>query len=154
VRSGWGAVVDGPSRAVGDRAAWMRFHTNDVHIESRHGCVCWGRVQCPCQVQQAKQASTLPPAAPGAAPGSPPVGELRYAGSPQVPRWTAATFSTNSTVNRSTAYNLPVAQHTEAVKIYHATPAMGVYSHAPMIAFVQGVFLASWKNGAASVASF
>jgi hypothetical protein len=48
VRSGWGAVVDGPSNGVGDSAAWLRIHTNDVHIDSEHGCVCWGRVKCPC----------------------------------------------------------------------------------------------------------
>lgn len=48
VRSSWGAVIDGPSEGVGDRDAWLRLHVADVHIESEHGCVCWGRVECPC----------------------------------------------------------------------------------------------------------
>lgn len=48
VRSGWTAVIDGPSYGVGDRDAWLRINVEDLHVESEHGCKCWGKVTCPC----------------------------------------------------------------------------------------------------------
>merc|ERR1711862_806961 len=44
VRSGWAAVVDGPSATIGDRDAMMKFRLKNVHIESENGWVCWGNV--------------------------------------------------------------------------------------------------------------
>lgn len=49
VRSGWAAVIDGPSPAVGDSDAALRLRVKDVRIETRsrspkHGWTCWGHV--------------------------------------------------------------------------------------------------------------
>eukprot|EP01052_Picozoa_sp_SAG31_P008738 SAG31_NODE_446_length_15587_cov_29.651989_1_plen_649_part_00 len=70
----------------------------------------------------------------------------------RIPSWTAPPFDKSAPVSKTAAYGLPVAQHTAAVKVYNATMdwtgGFGVYSHAPMIAFHGGFFIASWKNGA------
>jgi hypothetical protein len=44
VRSGFKAVIDGPSFAIGDRDASLRLRVDDVHIHATHGSVCWGNV--------------------------------------------------------------------------------------------------------------
>ena len=44
VRSGWAAVIDGPSNGVGDQDAVLNLRLRDVHINARHGWTCWGRV--------------------------------------------------------------------------------------------------------------
>jgi len=44
IRSGWAAVIDGPSPQIGDRDASLAFHMKNVHIEAAHGWVCWGNV--------------------------------------------------------------------------------------------------------------
>jgi hypothetical protein len=41
---------------------------------------------------------------------------------------------------------LPVLPNVTAIKIYNATRATGVYSHAPMLSYHRGLLLASWKN--------
>ena len=38
------------------------------------------------------------------------------------------------------AYDLPVAQHSSAVRIYNATREWGVYSHGAMLSFYGGIF--------------
>ena len=76
-----------------------------------------------------------------------------------VPAWTAPPFDAEAGVNETVAYGMPVVQHTAAVKIYNASSDwtdakvangsfFGVYSHAPMIGFFDGFFVASWKNAA------
>ena len=69
----------------------------------------------------------------------------------RIPSWTAPPFDKSAPVSKTAAYGLPVAQHTTAIKVYNATMdwtgGFGVYSHAPMIAFHGGFFIASWKNG-------
>ena len=45
VRSGWAAVIDGPSGAVGDRDAALQLHVKDVRIDStKGGWACWGNI--------------------------------------------------------------------------------------------------------------
>ena len=44
VRSGWAAVIDGPSNGAGDRDAVLNLRLQDVHIDAVHGWTCWGRV--------------------------------------------------------------------------------------------------------------
>ena len=41
---GQAAVIDGPSRAVGDAGAALSLHLRNVSLGTRHGWVCWGRV--------------------------------------------------------------------------------------------------------------
>lgn len=73
---------------------------------------------------------------------------------PEVPWWTAPPFSATGPVSATKAYGMPVAQNTTSVKIYNATMdwenGFGVYSHAAMLAFHGGHFLASWKNAVLS----
>jgi hypothetical protein len=76
-----------------------------------------------------------------------------------VPAWTAPPFNSSGHINATVAYGMPVVQHTAAVKIYNATSEwtnaavangsfFGVYSHAAMIGFFDGYFVASWKSAA------
>lgn len=68
----------------------------------------------------------------------------------QVPAWGGPFFDANGTVDSTIAYALPVAQQSQAVKIYNATREWGVYSHGAMISFSGGVFVATWKNAVLS----
>eukprot|EP01052_Picozoa_sp_SAG31_P033376 SAG31_NODE_3761_length_3906_cov_4.295246_2_plen_463_part_00 len=68
----------------------------------------------------------------------------------RVPAWTAQPFSATASVNTSMAYNLPVANNSGSVKVYNAMLATDVYTHAPMLSYNDGYFLATWKNGVLS----
>ena len=69
---------------------------------------------------------------------------------PPVPAWTAPPFDPNGSVTPTVAYGMPVAQHSEAARIYRATPEWGVYSHGAMLAVFDGLFIATWKNAVLS----
>ena len=72
---------------------------------------------------------------------------ITTASSPSSPvlAWTAPPFDPLGRVNTTVAYGMPVLQHTTAANIYTAT-AEFVYSHAAMLGFFDGFFVASWKN--------
>ena len=43
-RSGWAAVIDGPSGGIGDQDAILRLQLKNVNIEAKHAWVCWGNI--------------------------------------------------------------------------------------------------------------